>query len=65
MITKAILSTMNKGLRRRHFVFGPQEACSLFGDFSWKTLCVGFVLALYFQHSFLKYLLSTKRAAKA
>ena len=51
MITKTILSAMNKGLRRRHF--GLQEASSLFGDFSWKTFCVGFVLALYYQHSFL------------
>ena len=27
MVMKKILSVMNKGPRRRHFVFGPQEAC--------------------------------------
>ena len=63
MITKTILSAMNKGLRRRHFVFGRLEACYLFGDFSWKTFYVGFVLALYYQHSFLNtcYLLNWLR----
>ena len=66
MITKTILSAMNKDLRRRHFVFDPQEACSLFGDFSWKTFCVGFVLTLYYQHSFLNtfYLLNGLRKLK-
>ena len=65
IVTKTILS-LNKGPRCRHFVFGPQEACSLFGDFSYKTFCGGFVVALYYQYSFLNtcYLLNWLRKHK-
>ena len=53
MVTKTILTVMNIGLGRRHFLFCSQAACSLFGDFSLKTFCVGFMVTLYYQHSYL------------
>ena len=64
MVTKTIYSVMNKGLRRRHFIFGSQEACSLFWRFLQedvlRRLCVGIVLSKHVS----KYFLFTQREAQ-